>query len=131
MQFFLNIIKTKWLIHWYFSNLHFSLIIVVLQSLFYRERWKFCLCTCAGKASFIQHFVYLTKYSTVVFKTDQCGSLKKKKNRKKWKKSNRLPGQTSKNAKQNYLGLHKNINWNIFINVLIDKAIIECLVKGV
>ena len=35
---------------------------------------------------------------------------KKKKNRKKRKKSNRLPGQTSKKAKQNYLGLHKNIH---------------------
>ena len=54
-----------------------------------------------------------------------------KKNRKKRKKSNGLPGQTSKKAKRNYPGLHKNIHWNLFINVLIDKAIIESLLKWV
>ena len=33
-----------------------------------------------------------------------------KKNRKKRKKSNGLPGQTSKKAKRNYPELHKNIH---------------------
>ena len=61
----------------------------------------------------------------------QINAEARKKKQKKIKKWNGLPGQTSKKAKRNYPGLHKNIHWNIFINVLIDKAIIESLLKGV